>query len=143
MPSEKVLHEIYRIVQVFDFSGLFRTFYNQPSYNFILCRCRYRTFVRTIDRTDTGGSLFRLRPQKIHQVLKICGNRRNEKSAEFIKCLPELRRLLATDVIAAYNGDRQRRVTEKSYFVTLQYGLSAITALLTVLFNWEYRLFLE
>ena len=29
----------------------------------------------------------------------------NEKSAEFIKSLPELRRLLATDVIAAYNGD--------------------------------------
>ena len=64
----------------------------------------------------------------------------NEKSAEFIKSLPELRRLLATDVIAAYNGDP---AAEKSYFVTLQYGLSAITALLTVLFNWEYRLFLE
>ena len=60
----------------------------------------------------------------------------NEKSAEFIKSLPELRRLLTTDVIAAYNGD-------PAYFVTLQYGLSAITALLTVLFNWEYRLFLE
>ena len=29
----------------------------------------------------------------------------NEKSAEFIKSLPELRGLLATDVIAAYNGD--------------------------------------
>ena len=142
MPSEKVLHEIIELCRSLIFPGYFgHSTINRRTISYYVGVGTERLF-ELLTEQILAGLCFAC-DRKKYTSLENMRESANEKSAEFIKSLPELRRLLATDVIAAYNGDRQRRVTEKSYFVTLQYGLSAITALLTVLFNWEYRLFLE
>ena len=104
MPSEKVLHEIIELCRSLIFPGYFgHSTINRRTISYYVGVGTERLF-ELLTEQILAGLCFAC-DRKKYTSLENMRESANEKSAEFIKSLPELRRLLATDVIAAYNGD--------------------------------------
>ena len=104
LPSGKVLHEIIELCRSLIFPGYFgHSTINRRTISYYVGVGTERLF-ELLTEQILAGLCFAC-DRKKYTSLENMRESANEKSAEFIKSLPELRRLLATDVIAAYNGD--------------------------------------
>ena len=91
----------YRTCTCHYLPRIFWKFNGQQPYGNLPYRSQCRKTVRPADRANIGRTLFR--------ECSCCTELQREEAASiaarFISHLPELRRILATDVEAAYNGD--------------------------------------
>ena len=104
LPSAKVLRDIIELARAIIFPRIFRKFYGQQPYGDLPYRCQCRTLVRPADRAILAGLCFAGDGE-----CNCCTELQREEAAllaaKFISNLPAMRRTLATDVEAAYNGD--------------------------------------
>ena len=105
LPSEEMLHEIIRLYRSIIFPGFFGySNINQGNIKYYIGVNTERLFELLSLQVMAGLCYGCCKPGKDFSL-----NKKKEKAeeitAEFVASLPELRRILSTDVKAAYNGD--------------------------------------
>ena len=103
-PSEKVLHEIIELCRAILFPGYYgHSNVNRRTITYYLGVNTEKLF-ELLSEQILAGLCFACDRSK-YVSLEGMREKSVEKTAEFIAYLPELRKILTTDVIAAYNGD--------------------------------------
>lgn len=103
-PSERVLHEIVDICRALMFPGFFgHAKINADTINYHIGVQTERLY-ELVSRQVMAGLGFECGCEDVHAIERL-HQEAEEITVQFITFLPELRRLLATDVEATYNGD--------------------------------------
>ena len=104
LPSARILHEIIHLARAILFPG----YYGNSTLNSLTINYHIGVNVETLYNLLTDQILAGLCFSSKEECECETESKREEASrlaAAFIECLPQLRRILATDVEAAYNGD--------------------------------------
>lgn len=106
LPSSKALEEIIELARAILFPG----FYGKSSVNIKTIRYHIGVNVERLhkllsDQILAGLCFANTCQEESYEQLCAASEKAEEMAAAMIEKLPEIRRILATDVVAAYNGD--------------------------------------
>ena len=106
MPSVKELHKIVDILREVLFPGYFGNDVLKDETISYYTGVNIDKLFQLLTIQIRRGLCFACENEHVdYSQCEICDSRAEELTAEFIETLPEIRRLLSTDIQAAYNGD--------------------------------------